>query len=86
MLIAAVAGAYVGFVILEMYILGKLRDFRVDLSPNQSGFEGRSRIWQVNVLRPSNYNPTGKRVLFWYCTTLIAQVISAALLVFVVVK
>jgi hypothetical protein len=84
--IAAVGGAYIGFLILGLYILGKLRDYRVDLAPNQSEFEGRSRIWQLNVLRPSNYDVHGKRWLFWYCATLVVQVMCAGLLLYILIQ
>jgi hypothetical protein len=42
-----------------------LARYRVDLTPFNSPYDGVSRIWQVNVFRPSNYNARGRRLLPW---------------------
>ncbi|HSY84507.1 MAG TPA: hypothetical protein VK807_22275 [Gemmatimonadaceae bacterium] len=43
----------------------RLARYRVDLAPFNSPYDGTSRIWQVNVFRPSNYNARGRRLLPW---------------------
>lgn len=47
-------------VVLLTYRLG---DFRVDIEPGVAPFGGRSRIWQANVLRWSNYRPDARPLL-----------------------
>ena len=34
--------------------------FRIDIPPGSLAFNGRSRIWQVNVFNPRNYSPEGR--------------------------
>lgn len=53
-------------VIVWMLILvATLRRYRIDIGPSESFADGRSRIWQVNVLDPRNYDPRGRRLLRW---------------------
>jgi hypothetical protein len=59
-------------VFVNAMILVRLREHRTDLQPTQSGFDGSSRIWQVNVMRRSNYTPSGQRLLQWYYLSLVA--------------
>jgi len=52
--------------------------FRQDLSRGQLPFQGRSLIWQVNVLDPRNYSPDGRgayrRILAGFLTMIAAAV------------
>jgi len=58
--------------LVSILLLTKLREHRIDLSRGQSVFEGSSRVWQVNVLRPSNYTSEGRRILRWYVVSQLA--------------
>lgn len=59
-------------------LFGKLREHRVDLLPHQHGGQGSSPVWQVNVLRPSNYTAAGRKLLPLYIMSALA--LAAALL------
>lgn len=39
---------------------------RIDIRSGASPFSGASRVWQLNVLRPSNYIPRGRKLLMWF--------------------
>jgi hypothetical protein len=60
-------------IFFSLILLPKLRAHRVDLEKGASGFDGASRAWQINVMRPSNYTPEGRRLLVWYYVAVIAQ-------------
>jgi hypothetical protein len=52
--------------------------FRRDLSPGQLPFQGKSLIWQANVLDSRNYSPEGRwayrRILASFLTMIAAAV------------
>jgi hypothetical protein len=77
-----VAGLALAFLssVAALILLGRLREYRQDLTRVDSVFEGRSRFWQVNVLRPSNYCRRGRRILLFYVASQLLQLIGIALL------
>jgi hypothetical protein len=52
---------------IGLVIYSRIRQYRIDLKPDQSAYEGASSIPQVNYLSPANYSPAGRRLLrlFW---------------------
>ena len=52
--------------IAQLIMIDALGKHRTDILPNQSPFDGSSRIWQRNVMRFSNYTPRGKQLLRWF--------------------
>lgn len=52
-----------------MILLARLRDHRIDLGPRQGVWDGRSGMWQVNVLSSRNYDARGKALLRWLVLT-----------------
>lgn len=80
-----VVAAVVVPALVNISLLLRLREYRVDLTQGQSMFDGASAIWQRNVLRPSNYNAKGRRLLAWYWVALLVQLlgIAGAVLLFV---
>ena len=60
-LLVLTLGALVG----QCILLVRLREHRTDLRPHEHFGQGNSPIWQVNVLRPANYTPAGRRLLRW---------------------
>jgi hypothetical protein len=46
--------------------LVRLTAERIDIRSGASPFSGASRVWQLNVLRPSNYTPRGRKLLIWF--------------------
>ena len=65
MLVFALIAAFVSFVALQI-VLVWLGEHRTDVRRDQAVTDGKSSIWQVNVMRPSNYTPAGRRLLRWY--------------------
>jgi hypothetical protein len=51
--------------VAQLIMLDALGKHRIDIRPNQSPYDGSSRIWQRNVMRFANYTPRGKRLLRW---------------------
>jgi hypothetical protein len=67
--------------VADFALINWLAKYRTDLTPFNSPYEGASSIWQVNVLRPANYNERGKKLLPWlYLSLLITQVCLLAIL------
>jgi hypothetical protein len=62
--------------LMNAFLLLKLREHRTDLSPNQGVFDGKSRFSQINVLRASNYTAAGRRLLLWYVGGLLVQALG----------
>jgi hypothetical protein len=56
-----------------LLLLTRLAEERVDVRPSEGPFAGKSRIWQVNVLTPTNYTARGRRLLRWYILSLLFQ-------------
>jgi hypothetical protein len=52
--------------VAQLIMFDALGKHRIDIRPNQSPFEGRSGIWQRNVIRFANYTPRGKNLLRWF--------------------
>ena len=67
--------AFVALISLQIVLL-RLVQHRVDLKSNQAVTDGSSRIWQVNVMRPSNYTIAGRRLLRWYYLLLVLWAVS----------
>jgi hypothetical protein len=67
---------------IAVQLIYRLGDFRTDIPRNSAPFGGRSRIWQVNVLRWSNYSPEGRsRLLALYTIlALVSGALGAAIL------
>ena len=62
--------------IVNVILVVRLRDHRTDLLSRQSFAEGNSRIWEVNVLNPRNYDSRGKRLLGWLFLGIAVQLTS----------
>jgi hypothetical protein len=62
-----------------------LRPYRIDLEPQQSMFEGKSKIWQWNVFNSSNYDAEGKRRLRWCYLAMALQMLTFASVAFLAV-
>lgn len=68
-------------VVVDLALVNWLAKYRTDLTPFNSPYEGASSLWQVNVLRPENYDKRGKKLLPWlYLSLLITQVCLLAIL------
>jgi len=52
-------------VLMMVYVvlIYHLNRYRCDIDPKDGLGAGRSRVWQINVLRWSNYHPAGHRLL-----------------------
>lgn len=55
-----------------------IRRYRIDLKPNQSGYEGDSTLPILNYLSPGNYSREGMRLLRWFWVWHIAIIAVAA--------
>ena len=75
--------AFIALGMMEIVLVGMLRAHRIDLRPHQGVEAGRSRIWQVNVLDPRNYDSRGKRLLRWL---VLLNVLSLAVIVWLVLS
>jgi hypothetical protein len=58
-------GVYMFAMIASFALMGRLRDYRIDIKPGQSDFEGSSTVGQLNVFFRSNYSPAGRKLLPW---------------------
>lgn len=47
------------FMMVGLYLIYHLTKFRTDIDPKDGPFAGRSKVWQVNVLKWSNYSSAG---------------------------
>jgi len=57
--------------LLTLILLVNVSQYRVDLRPGQTPFEGASTYWLLNVWRESNYSERGIRLLRWFRRALI---------------
>jgi hypothetical protein len=62
--------------VLNLALLMRLRDHRIDISPGQSFSEGSSPFGWINVLRTGNYSSAGQRLLVWYRIGLALQIVG----------
>ena len=60
-------------------IFFKLGRYRTDIAPGQSPFGGSSKIWQFNVMSPSNYTEQGRQLLPIFIFSIIASVVSSVI-------
>ena len=56
-------GLFVTAGIVSVVMRSLLRPHRTDIPPEADSREGQSRVGQVNVLNPLNYDATGQRLL-----------------------
>jgi hypothetical protein len=82
-MLLVIIGTALVLVIAQLVVFVQLREHRIDLRPEQSAFEGYSRVWQGNVLRSKNYTTRGRRWLRWFVTL---QVALGLLVLYLVVE
>lgn len=74
--------AFIALGMLEIVLMGLLRGHRIDLRPHEGPTAGRSRIWQLNVLDPRNYDLKGRRLLRWLFLLILLSLFTMVWLVF----
>lgn len=70
--------------ILTVRAYNAVRPFRIDISPGTDASAGRSRLWQLNVLRKANYSAEGqvyvRRLWLWLGISQLTMIVDIALL------
>lgn len=75
-LVAVIAFWVVGAIGILLFVA--IRRYRTDLRPNQTAYEGASRLPVVNYMSPNNYAREGLRLLRWFWAWHIVMLAVAA--------
>lgn len=60
----------------------RMHRHRIDIDPRREGlWAGRSFLWQINLLKPSNYDDQGKRFFPLLIVCILLQVIAVLAMV-----
>jgi hypothetical protein len=59
-------GAFFVSTLVGLIMFSRLRAYRIDLKPEQDGYDGESKLPPVNYLSWANYSRGGRPLLAWF--------------------
>jgi preprotein translocase subunit SecG len=67
-----------------LVVMVRATQHRIDIPPGAGFQSGKSKIWQVNVFTPSNYDAAGRTLVRWMWILQVAWIVFALLAIYLV--